>query len=199
MKLIAEFPNAQFWHGDSLDATLAEQLREHNVLAVTDPPAALAPRFWIALQGVTDFLVFAGLRQDPAIIAEKILTCQYFLHTELGRNETLCLDAYESFLDGPQYAITSNAEENCCIDLQDQNILEEGCSDCLSPSFVQGCIENVWPLGRIPYDCTIFDPFCGNGSTAVAASNLDLDFIGIDADKERVLIAADKYARSLVV
>ncbi len=200
MKLVAEFPNAQFWCGDSMSAPLQDQIRENGyVTAVTDPPAHLASRFWCALPGVTDFLVFAGLKKDPSVIAEKILACQHFMRGELGLSGNVTVEAALSHDEEDiQFCISSWAGDLFGNHLKKHELIyDQECKDCLHPGFVSMCIEHSGLFGMAAD--VVFDPFCGNGSTAIAAQALGMDFIGIDADKERVLIAADKYARSLVV
>jgi site-specific DNA-methyltransferase (adenine-specific) len=43
-----------------------------------------------------------------------------------------------------------------------------------------------------PVNSTVLDPFCGSGSTGVAALGIDRNFVGIDSDEHYCQIAADR-------
>jgi site-specific DNA-methyltransferase (adenine-specific) len=43
-----------------------------------------------------------------------------------------------------------------------------------------------------PVNSVVLDPFCGSGSTGVAAMNISRDFVGIDMDEHYCQIAADR-------
>lgn len=47
-------------------------------------------------------------------------------------------------------------------------------------------------IGILPEDYIIFDPFMGSGTTAVAAKQLNRQFIGFEIDKEYHRIACER-------
>jgi len=53
-----------------------------------------------------------------------------------------------------------------------------------------GCQENGVPLPPVP--CTVLDCFLGSGTTALVASRLGRDFVGIDIQPEYVKMATDR-------
>lgn len=44
-------------------------------------------------------------------------------------------------------------------------------------------------VGIIPRGYRVVDPFCGSGTTGVACAELDIDFVGIEADQQYAMLA----------
>ena len=53
-------------------------------------------------------------------------------------------------------------------------------------------MENV--IGVLPDDVTIIDPFCGSGTTLVAAKKLNRKYVGIEIDENYVAIAKERLS-----
>jgi len=195
MQLVAKFPDATFWHGNSLDLGEDYAPFANRTLVVSDPPAALATRFWLAMLGADNFLIFAGLLGSARVIAEKVMACDHFVqhetdkHTCNGNPATLhTMREYGSLR--PQHVITRTAIPTSITIAKDLRIHDEDCRDCLLPEFIFTAILQY--IDSKSYD-TIYDPFMGDGSTAIAAHLLGKKFMGMDSDLDRVKQAAEKY------
>lgn len=190
--IIAEFDKAVFLHGDSLNLKMCGR----QDIVVSDPPAALSKDFWLAMHGVDNFVIFAGLKRNSKVIAEKLLTCNHFADTETNSKVPVVLHSAIKE-DGPwypQHYISRNTYATVDRVPHLVEIYDEQCNDCLTPEFIK------WAVGScVRHDSyeTIYDPFCGNGSTAIAAKLLGKQFVGMDIDLERVTAAAKKYEDSL--
>jgi DNA modification methylase len=56
-------------------------------------------------------------------------------------------------------------------------------------------VERIIEISTNPKD-VVLDPFCGSGTTLIAATNLNRRFIGIDISKEACSIARERYSQS---
>ncbi len=190
-KLVADFPNAQFWHGDSI----AHRIADKDQLIVADPPAALADKFWPAMIGTDRFVIFAGLKGNARIIGAKLLSCVHFAMHETDNNSchgdpAQLHTAREYGSLRPQHVIARTAISTSITIPQGLRILDQNCDDCLLPEFIHWAVDQY--VNFHSYD-TIYDPFCGSGSTAIAAHSLGKKFVGMDLDLDRVHEAAKKY------
>lgn len=191
MELIAEYPDARFYCGDSLLNPMAND----NTLVVSDPPKHLASRFWRALQGTDKYLIFAGLKRDSATVAEKLLSCDYHSKMEMRSGSRASLHTighYGSFF--PQYVISTRPDPCISIIPIGMKMHDTDCEDCLLPEFIQWCIE----MHENNQNDNIYDPFCGSGSTGLAALALGRKFVGVDLDRMRVIEASRKYGQELL-
>lgn len=182
--LVASFEDAQFWHGNSL----FESASDDRTLVVSDPPRELAQFFDKALRGAGNFAIFAGLSGSAKTVSDKLTSLDRF---SLGNMVMHCTRTRDDFR--PQFLITSSKLASS-FEYPSGEIYDSECDDCLAPDFIKWCVD--MHFNPAVYD-TIYDPFCGDGSTALAALSLGKKFVGMDIDRERVVIAAEKYSNQL--